>query len=156
MRQIQRCYQNPLWTSSLESGRSSMDQEGFLKDDQIYFCQYLSYREVWYINFYVLCETNPMVSSKSLMDIILGIRKILHGLGRVPEKWPDKFFYFWATDKCDILILMYIARQIHWWGQNYLLKSSLVSGRSWFSLLFLIESTLWLTDRELVSIRIMG
>jgi len=64
-------------------------QEEFLKDDQIYFCKFLSFREVWYINFYVLCETNPIVSSKSLIDIILGIRKILHGSGRVPERWPD-------------------------------------------------------------------
>ena len=30
-------------------------QEEFLKDDKIYFFQFLSYREVWYINLYVLC-----------------------------------------------------------------------------------------------------
>ena len=29
------------------------------------------------------------MSSKSLMNIILGIRKILYGSGRVPEKLPD-------------------------------------------------------------------
>ena len=89
VRQIQWCHQNHLWTSSLESGRSFMDQEGFLKDDQIYCWKFLSYREVWYINLNVLCKTNPMVWSKLLMDIILGVRKILHGSGRVPEWWPE-------------------------------------------------------------------
>ena len=38
-----------------------MDQEEFLKDDKIYFCQIMSHREVLYINIYVLCETNPKV-----------------------------------------------------------------------------------------------
>ena len=89
--QIHWCDQNHLWTSSLESGRSSMDPES--KEDQIYFWQFLSYRKVWYINFYVLWETNPIVSWKSLMDIILGIRKILYGLGRVPQKWRDLLLY---------------------------------------------------------------
>ena len=87
--QIQWCDQNHLCTSFLESRRSSMDEERFLKDDQIYFCQLLSYKEVWYINLYVLCETNPMVWSKLLIHIIIGVKKILHGSGRVPEGWPD-------------------------------------------------------------------
>ena len=52
--------------------RSSIDQEGFLKDEQIYFCTFLSYREVTYINMYVLSETNPMRLSKFLMDMNLG------------------------------------------------------------------------------------
>ena len=52
-------------------------------------CKFLWYREVWYINLYVLCEKNLMVWSKSLTDIILGIRKILHGSGSVFEKLPD-------------------------------------------------------------------
>ena len=75
VRQIQWCDQNHLWTLSLESGRSYVDQKGFLKDDQIYYCKFLSYRVLWYINLYVTCETNPVVWSKSRMDIILGIRK---------------------------------------------------------------------------------
>ena len=66
-----------------------MDQEGFLKDDQIYFCKFLSYRELWCINLHVLCETNLMVWSKLLIHIIIGVKKILHGSGRVPEGWPD-------------------------------------------------------------------
>ena len=78
VRQIQWCDKNHSLASSLESGRSSLDQEGFLKDDQIYFCQFLSYREVWYINFCALCEINLMVWSKWLMDIILGVRKTLN------------------------------------------------------------------------------
>ena len=89
VRQIQWCDQNHLWTSSLESGRSSMDQEGFLKDDQIYFCQIMSYREVWYINLFVLCKTNLMMWSIILMDIIISVMKILHRSGRVPEGWQD-------------------------------------------------------------------
>ena len=52
-------------------------QEKFLKDKQIYFGNFFYYRKVWYINLYVHYKRNPMVSSKSLMDIILGIRKIL-------------------------------------------------------------------------------
>ena len=75
--QIQQCGQKYLWTSYFMSGRSSLNQEGFLKDDQIYFCKFLSYREVWYTNFNVHCKTNPMVLSKLLMEITLGIRKIL-------------------------------------------------------------------------------
>ena len=75
-RQIQWCDQNHLWTSSLVSGRSSMDQEGFLNGDQIYLCKFLSYLEVRYIS----CK--------------------------------------------------YFVRQIQFCGQNYLLTSSLVSGRS--------------------------
>ena len=90
-RQIKWCGQNYLRKLSLVSGRSSMDKEGFLKDDQIYFCQFLSYREVRYISLYVLCETNPMVWLKSLMDIIIGVRKILHESGRDPEWWPELF-----------------------------------------------------------------
>ena len=41
VRQIQRCDQNHLWTSSFESGWSSLDQEGLLEDDQVYFCQFI-------------------------------------------------------------------------------------------------------------------
>ena len=70
VRQIQRCDQNDLWTSSF-------NQEGFLQDDKIYFCPFLSYREVQYINLYVLGKINLMVWSKLLMDIIFGGRKIL-------------------------------------------------------------------------------
>ena len=88
-RQIQWCCQNYLRTSSLVSRRSSMDQEEVLKDDQIRFCQIFSYREVWFINLYVLFDTNPMVWSKSLMYIILGIKKILYGWRKVPKRWPD-------------------------------------------------------------------
>ena len=46
VRQIQWGGQNPLWTSSLELGRSSMEQERFLKDDQI-----SSVNENWLIDF---------------------------------------------------------------------------------------------------------
>ena len=46
---------------------------------------------------------------------------------------------------------MNIARKIQWCGQNYLRSSSF-----WLSSTCLIESTLRLTDRELVSIRKMG
>ena len=88
-RQIQFCDQNGLWTPSLESGRSSMDQEGFLNNDQIYFCHFFSYREVWCIHLYVLCKTNIMMWSKLLMDIILGVKNILHGSVRVLKGWPD-------------------------------------------------------------------
>ena len=142
-------------------------QEEFLKDDQIFFCNFFSYREVWYIILFVLWYTNPMVwskslmdiilrirdilhgsgrvlekwpdllltifvlqgsvihqflctawdnpivSSKSLMDTILGISKIRHGSGRLPERWPDQLLtIFWATEKCDISIQMYFAWQI--------------------------------------------
>ena len=58
------------------------------------------------------------------------------------------FVNFLATEKCDISILMYIARQIKWCGHNYLWKSSLVSERYWLSLICIIESTLWLTDKR--------
>ena len=54
-------------------------QEGFLIDDQIYIFLFLRYIGVLYIKLYVLCETNPLVHSKSLMDVILGVRNILHG-----------------------------------------------------------------------------
>ena len=83
-REIHWCTQNHLWTSS------SMHQEGYIRNIlvQIYFCKFLSYRKVWYINLYVLCETNPTVWSKSLMDIILWIRMILPGSGRAPGRWP--------------------------------------------------------------------
>ena len=40
------------------------------------------------------------------------------------------FVKFWATEKCDISICMYFARQIQWSGKHYLCTSSLVSGRS--------------------------
>ena len=163
VRQIQLCDQICLWTSS------SMHQEGYIRNIvvQIYFCQFLSYREVWYTNLYELCETNPMVWSKSPMKTIHGIRNVLHGSGRVPEGWSDltlpmfelqsskiyqlvcslweksngvikitfghhlwnqegppwirkgswkmtrsTFINLWATEKCDISICMYFARQI--------------------------------------------
>ena len=66
-----------------------MDQEGFLKVHQIYFYKFLSYKEVWYINVYVLCKTIQIMWSKLLMDIIIGVKNILHGSGRGPEGWPD-------------------------------------------------------------------
>ena len=88
-KQIQWCDQYHIWTSFLESGRSFLDQEGFLKDDHIYVGKFFSNREVWYINLYLLCETNSIVWSKLLMDIIRGVRKILHGSGRVPEGCKD-------------------------------------------------------------------
>ena len=72
-RQIQLLDQNYLWTSSLTSRRSSMDQEGVLKDNQIYFFQMLSYKKVQFTNLYVLFGTKPLVWWKSLMYIILGI-----------------------------------------------------------------------------------
>ena len=81
-REINWCTQNHLWTSS------SMHQEGYIRNIivQIYFCKFLSYREVWYTNLYVHCETNPMVWSKSLMDIILPILIILHASGRLYQE----------------------------------------------------------------------
>ena len=66
------CGQNYLWTSLFVSGRFSIDQEGFLKGQQIYFCIFSSYREVSFINLYELCETNPMMQFKSLMNMIHG------------------------------------------------------------------------------------
>ena len=66
-----------------------MDQKGFLKDDQIYFFQFWKSRNVWYFNLYVTSETNPMVWSKLLMNIILSVRNTLHGSGRFPEAWTD-------------------------------------------------------------------
>ena len=134
-RQIQWCDQNPLWTLSLESGRSSMDQEEFLKDDQIYFCKPFSYREVWYINFYLLCKTNLIMWSKLLMDIIIGIKKILHGWGRVLGGWQDLLLQnfelkkiviyqfvcplwekFNGVKKSLIEIILEIRKTIHGWG----------------------------------------
>ena len=88
-RQIQWCDQTYLWSSSMESWRYSMDQEGFLKVHQIYFYKFLSYKEVWYINVYVLCKTIQIMWSKLLMDIIIGVKNILRGSGRGPEGWPD-------------------------------------------------------------------
>ena len=70
-------------------GHHPWNQEGFLSDNQIYFCKFFSYREVWYINLYVLCETNTIIWSKLLMDLILGVKKILHGSGTIPEWWPE-------------------------------------------------------------------
>ena len=65
-------------------------QEEFLKEDQIFICKFLSYRKVWYIKLYVICEINPIMGSKLLMDIILGVSKILHGSGRVNNPWCKK------------------------------------------------------------------
>ena len=48
-------------------------------NDQIYFFYFFRYIRTYYIKLYVLCETNPLVHSKSLMDVILGVRNILHG-----------------------------------------------------------------------------
>ena len=62
---------------------------GPLKDNQIYFCKFLSYREVWYTNLYVLCKRNLMMWSKLLMEIIIGVKKIPYILGRVSEEQPD-------------------------------------------------------------------
>ena len=66
-----------------------MDKDGFLKVDKIYFCKFLSNKEMWYINLYVLCKTNSIMWSKLFMDIIIGVKKFLHGSGRGPEGWPD-------------------------------------------------------------------
>ena len=77
-------------------------------------------------NYFV--KKNPMVWSKLLMDIILGVGKILHGSGRVPE--GGTFINFWATEKCDLSICMYFVRQNQWCDQNPFRTSSLESGRS--------------------------
>ena len=45
---------------------------GSLKDDQIYFCQILSYREVWYTNLYVLCKINLMKESGRSSEVKKG------------------------------------------------------------------------------------
>ena len=62
----------------------------------------------------------------------------------------------WATEKCDVSLWRCFSRQLQWFSKTYLWPSSLVSGRSYSSLICLIESTLWLTDRELAFIRKMG
>ena len=36
--------------------RFSLDQKGFLKDDQIYFCEFWSNKKVWYNNLYLPCD----------------------------------------------------------------------------------------------------
>ena len=41
---------------------------------------------------------------------------------------------FWATEKCDLLICMYFARQIQWYDQNYLWTPSLELGWSFMDL----------------------
>ena len=117
VKQIQWCNQNHLWTSSLEPGSSSMDQKGFMKDDKIYFwgtkkCDYK-----------LLC---------TLQDKFNGVVRITFehlpwskedppGIRKGSEKMTRfTFVYFWATEKCHILICMYFVRQIQQCDQNHL------------------------------------
>ena len=106
---------------------------------------------MWNINFYIICETNPMVFKNHLWTSSLESGKTsMDQEGFLKIMWSTSV-NFLATEKCDISLLMYIARQIQWCGQNYL-----VSERSWSFWICLIESTLWLTNRELVSVRNRG
>ena len=130
------CETNPIVLSKSLMGiilgiRKIFHRLGFLKDDQIHFWQCLRYREVQYIDFKVLCKTNPMVWSKLLIDIIIDVRKILYGSGRVPEGWLDLPLYIFELQRSIYKsICMCFVRHIQWCGQNYLWISSLMSGTS--------------------------
>ena len=95
-------------------------QEEFLKDVQIFFWQFFSYRKVWYINLFLLCETIPMVASISLIDVILGIRKIFHGSGRVPERWPNLHLYIFELQRSVIYQIVCNMQD----NSNYLVKTT--------------------------------
>ena len=79
-----------------------MNQKEFPKNDQIYFCKFWSNRKVWHINLYVPCETSPMVWSKFLMNITIGVRNILNGWGRLPEGWTDLLLYIFELQRSVI------------------------------------------------------
>ena len=109
------------------SERSSMDQEGFFNGDQLYVCKFFSYREVWYINMYVLWETNPIFWSKLLIDIILRVRKILHVSGGFLNADNNYFFVLQRSviyqfvctlwEKSNGVIV--ITYEHHPWNQEY-------------------------------------
>ena len=120
VRQIQLWGQNYLWISSLVSGRSSMNQEGFLNDEQTIFIIFLCYIEVWHINLYVLCETNPM-------NGVIKITYWHHPCCQEEPPWIRKGSWmvtrstvvnFLPTYKCDIIICMYFVRWIQLCGQS--------------------------------------
>ena len=79
------------------------------------FVKILSYIEVWNINLYVLFEINLMVSSKLLMDIILGVRKILNSILGHDQRlclqlvcmWMSHLVTFWDI-RCHICFLLLI------------------------------------------------
>ena len=144
-----------VWWFMQDLGMSSKVKE-FLKDDQIYFLIFFVQSSLIY---QFLCI---------LWDKFNGLIEITHRhhpWNQEDLTWIQKdswkmtrsaFVNFWATEKYDMSIWMYIARQIQWCCQNYLWTSSLLPGRSWSSSICLIEFTLWLTDKQLVSTRING
>ena len=85
-RQIQWYIQNYLWMIFMESGTFFLGQEGSVKNiirDKLYLSQFVSYKRVYYIKLYLLCVTKPLVGSKMLIDIIIGVRNLIHhGSGR--------------------------------------------------------------------------
>ena len=138
-----------------------MDQEGFLKYDHIYFCQFISYREVWYINLFVLCKTSLMMWSTIFMDIIISVMKIdiLHGSGRDPEGWQNLLLSIFELQRS--VIYQYVCtlwdksngviKITHWhppWNQEdppWIRKVSLKMTRSTFV-------SFWATEKFDISI----
>ena len=53
---------------------------------QIYIFSFLRYRGVLWIKLYVFCKINLLVHSELLMDIIFGVRNILHVSGRLYQE----------------------------------------------------------------------
>ena len=69
----------------VESGTFFFGQEGSVRNiirDKLYLSQYVSYKRVYYIKLYLLWVTKPLVGSKMLIDIIIGVRNLNHGSGK--------------------------------------------------------------------------
>ena len=104
---------------------------GFRKYDQIYF----EAQRSMITNFYVLCKTNSMVWSKLLMDIILGVRMVLHGSRRVSDGPPYLLLSIFELQRSVIFqfvcTLQYKSNGVfkityghHYWCQKGFLKDN--------------------------------
>ena len=71
-------------------------QEVFLMDSKSNFLNFQDRAEVVNIKLIVFWKANPLVYSKSLMDIILGARNNLHASGRLHQEnsWSTTFFTY--------------------------------------------------------------
>ena len=68
---------------SWDPSQESPPKSGSVPDGcQIYQSSFYRNRGVWHIKLYVFWRTNPLVYSKSIMDIILGVRNVFHASGR--------------------------------------------------------------------------
>ena len=104
----------------LESGTFFLGQEGSVRNiirDKLYLSQYVSYKRVYYIKLYLLWVTKPLVGSKMLIDIIIGVRNLIHGSGR--------FLIIYNFNQIDNLLSFYKWAIYHSPSGTFLSQTSL-------------------------------